>query len=158
MIRRWWKWLFAIALAGLLVWGFDRVMMIYWVGSTDLVVEFAVTQADSDRPIPGARVEVQSEGGFYEERDKQQFALLADAGGMARKECRSSMCFGTVSGLGFTNTYRVHLPWWRFRVSAAGYRPSEWEALDVPEYGREVERVGSGKARLVVRARLQRSP
>ncbi|HLJ93851.1 MAG TPA: hypothetical protein VKU02_11750, partial [Gemmataceae bacterium] len=61
----------AIALP-LLVWGFDRITMIYWVGSTDLEVVFAVTDANG-HPIPGVRIEVQSEGGFYEEQDKQEF-------------------------------------------------------------------------------------
>jgi hypothetical protein len=158
MTRRWLNWLLAVGLVALLVWGCDRVLLKDWVGFTDLEVAFAVTDAHTDRLIARARVEIQSEGGFSEERGKQEFVLLADAGGVARKDCRSSMCFGTLSGLGFTNTYRVHLPWWRFRVYAPGYQTTEWVHLDVPQYGQEVERVGSGKAKLVVRVPLQKSP
>src|SRR5262245_46450819 len=97
---------------------YDRAQMYAWVGQTDLEVEFVVTDAGSGNPIPGARVEVKSEGGLYAERDKQEFALVADADGKARKVCRDSMCFGKVSGLRFTDTYSVHLPYWRFRVVA----------------------------------------
>jgi hypothetical protein len=140
-----------------LVWGFDRVLMVAWVGNTDLEVEFVVADAAAGSPIPGARVEVQSDGGFYEERDKQEFTLNAGADGIARKECRHSMCFGIHSGLGFTNTFFVHLPWWRFRVVAGGYESSEWADLDVPEYVRQARRVGPGRAKLVVSVALHKS-
>jgi hypothetical protein len=157
MARRWRRRLLIAAIAlPLLVWGFDRVQRIYWVGSTDLEVAFAVTDAATSSPIPGARIEVQSEGGFYEERDKQEFVLVAGADGVARKECRQSMCFGTQSGLRFTNTFVVHLPWWRYRVVAGGYHPTEWADLDVLELRRLVRRAGPGKAELVVPATLQK--
>ncbi len=158
MARRWWKWLLLIVCMGpLLIWGYDRMLMIGWVGGTDLEVEFAVTDADSGSPVPGARVEVQSEGGFYEERDKREFVLIADASGLARKECRNSMCFGTSSGLLFTDTYVVHLPWWLFRTVAPGYSPSEWVELDVLEYVRQVKRSGHGRDKLVVHVSLHKS-
>ena len=157
MARRWRIRLLIAAIAlPLLVWGFDRVQTIYWVGSTDLEVEFVVTDAVTGGPIPGARVEVQSEGGFYEERDKQEFALVAGADGVARKECRRSMCFGTQSGLRFTNTFVVHLPWWRYRVVADGYDPTEWADLDVLELRRQVRRAGPGKSNLVVPVSLHK--
>jgi hypothetical protein len=140
----------------LLVWGCDRLSTFYWVGRTDLEVEFAVTDAATGGPVPGARVEVQSEGGFYEERDRREFALAADADGVARKECRRSMCFGERSGLGFTDTFMVHLPWWRYRGVAEGYDPTEWAHLAVPEQLGRVRRTGPDKARLVVPVSLQR--
>jgi hypothetical protein len=142
----------------LLAWGFDRVQTIYWVGSTDLQVEFAVIDSDTGGPVPGARVEVQSEGGFSEERDRQEFALVAGADGVARKKCRDSMCFGTRSGLRFTDTFVVHLPWWRYRVVADGYRPTAWANLDVLEPRRQARRVGPGKANLVVPVSLHKGP
>lgn len=151
MARRWWKRLLVAAVVlPLLVWGCDRVQTIRWVGSTDLDVVFAVTDVSNGSPVPGARVEVQSEGGLYAEPDKQQFVLVAGADGVARKECQQSMCFGTQSGLGFTNTFVVHLPWWRFRVVADGFKSGEWIDLDVPEYIRQVQRTGPGKTVLVV--------
>jgi hypothetical protein len=140
----------------LLTWACDSLGTIYWVGRTDLEVEFGVTDAATGNLIPGARIEVQSEGGLYEERGKQEFVLVAGPDGLARKECRGSMCFGTQSGLRFTNTFVVHLPWWRFRVVADGYEPGEWKYLDVPEYVRQTRRNGPGKAKLVVPMSLQK--
>jgi hypothetical protein len=158
MARRWWKWLLLVACTvPVLGWGCDRLQTTYWVGSTNLEVEFAVADAGSGDPIPGARVDIQSEGGFQEERDKQGFALVADPGGVARKECRNSMCFGTQSGLRFTDTYVVHLPWWRFRVTAPGYEPSEWVFLDAPEYVRQAQRAGPRRAKLVAAVSLHKS-
>jgi hypothetical protein len=157
MARRSLKWLLIVLfVVPLLVWGCDRLQTIYWVGSTDLEVKFAIINADTGDPIPGARVEVHSEGGFYEERGKQEFDLVADASGVARKECRKSMCFGARSGLGFTDTFAVHLPWWRYRVSAEGFEPSEWAELDAPEFRRRARRVGPGEAILVVPESLHR--
>jgi hypothetical protein len=57
---------------------------------------------------------------------------------------------GTQSGLWFTNTFVVHLPWWRFRVVAEGYEPGEWTVLDVPEHIRQARRAGPRRAKLVV--------
>jgi hypothetical protein len=157
MVRRWSKWGFLAAVAvPLLVWSCDQVQTIYWVGSIDLDVEFQVTDRATGNPIPGATVEVQSEGGFYEERDKHAFVLVADASGVARKECRNSMCFGTQSGLRFTDTFAVHLPWWRFRVVAPGFTPSTWANLDEPRYIQQARRVGPKKARLIVPLSLQK--
>jgi hypothetical protein len=148
--------LVAVVAVPLLVWGYDLIQSIQWVGGTDLEVEFVLRETGSGNPIPSARVEVQSEGGFYEERGKQAFVLSADTGGVARKECRNSMCFGTRSGLGFTDTFAVHLPWWRFRVSAPGFESSAWMDLDVFEFRRRAHRTGPGKAKLSVAVSLHR--
>jgi len=151
MARRWWKWLLLTPIAvSLLVWGADRLQIIYWVGRTDLEVEFAVADAATGSSVPGARVEVQSDGGFYEEQDTQEFLLIADAGGIARKVCRHSMCFGTRSGLKFTDTFAVHLPWWKYRVLAEGFEPSEWADLDVLEFQRQAQQYGPERSKLVV--------
>jgi hypothetical protein len=152
-----WKWLLVIVCGvPLVVWGCDRATIVAWVGTTDLMIEFEVVDAQSGDPVPGARVEVQSQGGFYEERDKREFVLLADADGVARKECHKSMCYGTESGLRFTDTFAVHLPWWRYRVIAAGYHASEWADLDLPEFQRAVQRAGPGQHKLVVRVSLSK--
>src|SRR5262245_12489382 len=150
MARRRWKWLLPAAIALLLVavWGYDGVLTIHWVGAADLAVEFAVTDAATDSPVPGAWVEVQSEGGLYEEREKLEFVLPAGADGVARRECRGCLCFGTQSGLRLTDTFAVHLPWWRFRAVADGYQPGEWACLDVPEHVGQARPDGPGRARL----------
>jgi hypothetical protein len=158
MTRRWCKRLLLGALAGaLLVVGYDRVQGIHWVGSTDLEVEFTVTDAATGSPIPGARVEIQqAKGGFYEDRDEKEFVLISDDDGQARRDCRQSMCFGTQSGLAFTDTFAVHLPYWRFRVVAAGFEPSKWTELDELRYRRQARRAGSGKSKLMVSISLQK--
>jgi hypothetical protein len=156
MARRW-KWLILIVCGvPFLISGFDRLMTIHWVGGTDLDIDFTVTDAATGAPIPGARVQIQSEGGFYAEDYKQEFVLVADAGGVASKECRRSMCFGTRSGLGFTDTFVVHLPWWRFRAVAEGYEPCDWVELDVPKYIRQARRAGPGRAKLIVPVSLHK--
>jgi hypothetical protein len=157
MARRWRIRLLIAAIAvPLLILGLDSVQTIHWVGSTDLEIEFAITDAVTGSSIQGARVEVQSEGGFYAERMKQDFVLVADTEGFARKICGQSMCFGTESGLRLTNTFLVHLPWWRYRVVADGYEPSEWAEMDVIELRRQVRRAGKGKAKLLVPVSLHK--
>jgi hypothetical protein len=159
MRYQWLRWPLSVVFVTFVsLWVYDRVRAIVWVGSTDLEIVFAVTDAAKGEPIPGARVEVRSEGGRYEEdgvsqRDhKQEFVLVAGADGVARKECRNCMCFGRRSGLGFTDTFAVHLPFWEYRVVAEGYEPSEWADLEVSR-GQE-QRLDGGKSRLVVRVPL----
>jgi hypothetical protein len=57
---------------------------------------------------------------------------------------------------GFTDTFVVHLPYWRFRVVADGYEPGEWTELDVPQYIRQARRAGPRKAKLVVPVSLHK--
>jgi hypothetical protein len=65
------------------------------------------------------------------------------------------MCCGT-SGL-FTDTFGVHLPWWRFRVVADEYEPGRWTEL-VAEYAGQARRAGRGKAKLVVPVTVHKRP
>jgi hypothetical protein len=156
MRRRWGIWLLVLAAVPLAVWCFDRVQLIYWVGGTDLEVEFVVTDAATGEPVEAAEIGILSEGGFYRERDEKQFALRTDREGVARRVCHDGMCFGTQSGLRFTDTYHVHLPWWFFRVSAPGYEGMEPVYLDEPEYVRQVRRVGPRAAKVVVKVRIRK--
>jgi hypothetical protein len=145
--RRWKAVVIAVCAVSLLVVAYDRLWAIYWVGSTDLEIEFVITEAGSGAPVRDARIEIQSDGGFYEERDKQEFALVTDLDGVARKVCVDSICFGSRSGLGFTDTFVVHLPYWRYQVIADGYAPREWVSLNVPERVDEVRRIDPRKAK-----------
>lgn len=157
MGRRWRIRLLVIAcLLPLVIWGYDHFQTTQWASKTDLEVEFVVTEADSGAPIPGARVEVQSQGGFYDEKEKQEFALAADSEGTARKECRNSLTSGTRSGLRFTDTSSVNLPWWKYRVSAAGFKTSEWTNIDVPDFRKKVQPDGPHKSKLVVEVSLSK--
>lgn len=161
MARRWKKRLLlsvgAIAIfVAIFVWLYDRSQMIAWVGGTDLEIEFVITDANSNTLIPGAQIEIHSEGGLYDEKYKQDFVLVADSNGMARKVCHGSMCFGKTSGFGFTDSYAVHLPFWYFKVTAPGYEPSELVELDSPEYARQARETPPRRAKLVVPITLQK--
>jgi hypothetical protein len=154
-VSRWWKWLLSLGIISLLVWGFDRAGGLYWTGQTDLEIEIAATEAGSDRRIPGASVEVES-WDLSERLVKREFVLLADEGGVVRKAFPRTRSTGSRSGLGFTDTFGVYLPMWRFRVSAAGYQSSEWIDLQLSEYARHVKRLGSGKSLLPIQVPLQK--
>ncbi len=157
MIRRLtlaqWVVLDLIAVILLLLIGAPFFQTVHWVGSTDLEVEFVAVDASTGDPVPGATVDVHSEGGFYEERDRQDFALVTGPDGRVRRLCRNSMCFGTSSWR--VDTYAVHLPWWHYRASAPGYRPTEWADLDVPA-NRAKARRGKPAATLLVEVPLER--
>jgi hypothetical protein len=124
-----------------------------WVGSTDLEVEFVVVNATTGVPVPGATIDVHSEGGIYEERQPQDFALVTGPDGRAMRLCQGCQCFGT-SGWNI-DTYVVHLPWWHYRVSARGYCPTELTELDVPANVRKVRR-GKPAAKLLVEVPLRK--
>ncbi|QJW96933.1 hypothetical protein [Frigoriglobus tundricola] len=151
------EWLVVGLIFGLLVlMALPLSQTYYWVGSTDLEVEFVVTDAAGDEPVPGAILDIDSEGGFYEEREPRSFQIVLGPDGRASHVCRRSMCFGQ-DGL-FTHTYAVHLPWWRFRISAKGFQTFGPTNLDDIEYRRAVRRNGPGKSRLVVPVSLHRNP
>jgi hypothetical protein len=150
-----WEWLVVGLIAVVLVLlALPAVQKVHWVGGTDLEVEFVMTDAATGEPVPKAGVEIHSEGGFYEEREPRDFRLVAGPDGRVSYLCRNSMCFGT-SGF-FTDTFVVHLPWWRFQGLADGYEPGGWTELDVPEYIRQARRAGPGKAKLVVAVTLHK--
>jgi hypothetical protein len=136
----------------------DRFQITCWVGRVDLDLEFAVADVTTGAAIPGARVKVQPDTAIYEGRDGPEFVLVTDTNGIARKECRDSMCYGAQSFLRFTNTFVVRLPWWRFRVNAAEYEPTEWTELNVLEYTRRGQRTVPGKAQVIVPVPLKKRP
>ncbi len=153
MARRICKWLllsvFSIAL---LVGGYDRIQRIYWVGSTDLEVEFVITDADSRHPIPGAQVEVFSELG-----NQEMFVLYSDSDGIARKDCPDSKSSGTQSGLRFTDTYCVPPPCWMYHVNAEGYEPRDWAGLCESDGSWRMQRTGRRQSKLEVAVSLKKS-
>lgn len=158
-----WRWpCLAVAAVALGVWGYDRTTRIFWLGHTDLEVEFVVADADTGEPVEGADVVVESVGGWYADEDQRRdaggFVLRTSAGGSARRSCRDSWVIGADSGLGFSASRSVRLPRWWFRVSAPGYLATESSPLDEPEYRRAVQRMEPRADRLEVRVRLQRRP
>jgi protocatechuate 3,4-dioxygenase beta subunit len=126
---------------------------VHWVGSTDLEVEFAVVDASTGRPVPGASIEIHSEGGYSEERDRQDFALTTGSDGRVRRLSRDRMCCGT-SGWA-RDTYTVRPPPWAYRVSAPGYLPTEPTELDVPENVGKARR-GNPAAKLLIEVPLRK--
>lgn len=149
MGRRWCIVLLALGAPPLIVWGYGLSTQTCWVGATDLEVAFTVSNAGTGNPLSGARIEVQSEGGFYAEDFKQEFVLVADDDGVARKTCRRSMCFGCARGWS-KGSFGVHRPWWRFRAVAEGYEPGEWADLNVPGCGQVIPPTRSSKPMLLV--------
>jgi hypothetical protein len=131
---------------------FQRV---YWVGFTDLEITINVTDARTDQPIQGATIHVESGGGFCDHGEKSSFRLVVDEAGDASKMCASCMCFGT-SGWNI-DTHVVHLPDWRYRVSAEGYKDIDYTSLDIPENVRNVRR-GKPAATLLVLVQMEQKP
>lgn len=134
-----------------------------WVGSTNLTIEFIVTDAETGEPVKDANLAILSYGGFYEdgrrlqnsERKEEELKFTTNETGVASYVCRQSMCFGTSSL--FKNTYCVHLPYWYVTVGAAGYTTNEPFSLDELPYRRAVKRVGPQQAKLVVPIALHKS-
>src|SRR5262245_50558010 len=82
-IRRRWL-VLAVAVTTLVLVAIDRLMPMYWVGHTDLEVEFAVVGGDGNL-VEGAEIDIQSEGGFYEGGETESsFTLRTDAEKLAR--------------------------------------------------------------------------
>ncbi|QJX01208.1 hypothetical protein [Frigoriglobus tundricola] len=133
---------------------------VYWVGGTDLEVQFVVVDAGSGVPITGAEVTVRSGGGWYtgadQEREAGGFALPTDTNGSACRVCRNNWVVGEDSGLGFTHIRSVYMPRWSFRVSAPGYLITEPAILDQPEFQVSVRRVSPGADKLEIRVPLHR--
>ena len=153
--RSWMALVVSAALIGLIVllaWAYDRHVMIAWVGGSDLEIEFAVVEDGTGNPISGAVVEVQPDA---DEKEKE-FRLLTDREGTARRDCRS-MVTGTRSALGFTDTFGIDLPWWRYRAVADGFETNPWSNVRSPGRPRQVQRLESGKYKLVIQISLQPS-
>lgn len=128
---------------------------IKWVGHTDLDVRFVVIDTDTGQAIPNATIHVRAEpGGFCEDTESREFTITTDANGHAMHHCKNCMCFGSESA--FEDTFAVHLPWWRFHVTAVGYMDTAPQYLDVPKIRRQVQR-GKPSATLEVPISLRKS-
>ena len=147
----------SFALVGLTIVALDRSTTLYWVGSTNLEVEFVVVDSESSQPIPGARIRIHSEGGLHDGGNQiEDFELVTDAMGSARRSCLNNRCHGGESGLRFRDFRSVHLPHWPgIRVAAHGYVVSDTIDL-VEDYWGKTCHDGPGKDRLVVRVPLKK--
>lgn len=114
----------------------DRRDGLRWVGSTDLEVQFLVTNAQTEEPIPDAVIDIDSEGGFYEGgRESKRFQLITRPDGLVIFECPDNRCVGSESGCGWRSSRYVYPPSWRFKVTANGYAEKDWELIH--DYHRE---------------------
>jgi len=122
--------------AGLLVaWRVTK--LIHWVGKTDLQVSFVVTDAQTGQPIPQATIHIRVEpGGFCDDRGPREFTITTNDKGHAKHLCTNCMSFGS-NGI-FRDTFGIHLPWWWFHTTAAGYFDSDPAYLDTLDNARPV--------------------
>jgi hypothetical protein len=130
---------------------------ILWVGSTDLRVAFAVTDAQTGEPLPGATVQVHSDGAFPEDRPPWDLTVTTDSEGVASCRPSKTRTCGRGSVLPWRNTFSVYVPIWTYQVHAPGYAPSERIALHPPDHSRMVRRTKVG-AELTIPVALDRSP
>jgi len=136
-----------------------RAQTIHWVGAQDLEITFLVTDAESDQPIKGAKIEVlRDEVNFCEKRETIPFHLDTDANGIAISFEKQCMCFGTEgwSWKGRIDTFGMHVPGWLLRVSAPGYKTTEPFWLHSEESIRNLDR-GTDFAKLKVPMKLQKA-
>jgi hypothetical protein len=94
-------------------------------GWTDLVVVFLVTEDNTGTPIPNAVITLELETG---DDPVQSEMLTTDTQGAATR-VYPRRNFSTHERF-FITTWGIHVPEVRFRVSAPGYRTTEWLALD----------------------------
>jgi hypothetical protein len=82
-------------LLGSVAFLFDRSVVAKGVGGTNLDIDFVVEDEQTKQPVPEARIEVNSEGGFYDGADKEigKLDLKADAAGMAHREFRGRVVY-----------------------------------------------------------------
>jgi hypothetical protein len=134
---------------------YDRFPIIVWVGSTDLTVEFVVTDADTGQPVEGADVLIL--GRTRHEREDREWQLKTDRSGIARGVVQDQTCVGRESGLRFTDTYHVYPVEWVVRVKAPGYAETEPLDLHQPPFRTAAMRNGPRQALLVVPIALRKS-
>jgi hypothetical protein len=148
----------AVVIAVLLcVVAYDRLLLILWDGHTDMEIEFVVTDAETGAATPDARIEIESDESYCDERDQREFTLTTNADGVASSISHTVFCGGTRSGLGITESYDFLLPHWRYRVIAAGYMPREAVRLEGSTNAHDVERLGPRQSRFVVPVALRKS-
>jgi hypothetical protein len=125
---------------------------VMWVGNTDLMVEFVVTDARSGAPIHGAELT------GLDCESLERFAVRTDERGVAHVSSRC-MTSGRSSRLTpWRNTFAVDLPLRAVRTHAPGYRATEEKHLGELCDARTVERTAPGRSRLVVQIALEPLP
>jgi hypothetical protein len=123
-----------------------------------LAIRCRCEDEQTKQPVPEARIEVNSEGGFYDGADKEigKFELKTDAAGTTHRQFRGAWFTDSSSRLGLTYTYNVRIPYWHVRANAVGYEESSW--IWLPEhYHGKVQHEGQQRDRLQVRIALKKA-
>ena len=131
------------------------VQDVAWVGSTDLTVEFTVTDADTGLPVEGAAIFVHDELNSRANSMPAKPRFVTDRAGLARETFPDQMTHGHRCYLTFTDTRSVRVPYWRVWVTAPGF--SETEPVLITSYEKSVQRLGPREDRLVVPIALRKS-
>jgi hypothetical protein len=150
------QFLLIVDLLALVVLAYDRVLMIHWLGSTDLEIRFVVTDIATGEPIPDAKIEIKSEGGRYKDAKAENFTLTTNANGEASKNCYENWSSGTTSGLRFTNRYGLYTPDWQYHGAAPKYKPSVWAGIEVFDKRNRPQRMGPRQHLLIIPIALQK--
>jgi len=143
-----------IVALGLLV--YDRAVGIVWVGSTELIVELVVTDAETGEPIKGAEILVSALHDRDFKGQDQPVRMKTDRDGIVRQVCPNATTGGRESGLRFTNTWSVAPRDWILCVRADEYQGIEELTLSGPYRG-TTTRTGPGRAKQVVPISLCKS-
>jgi hypothetical protein len=135
----------------------DRSVVTKGVGFTNLDVDFVVKDEITNEPVNLARIEIISDGGFYDgaRNVTGKMDLEADATGLANRRLRGVMFTDSESRLGITRSYHVRIPYWRVRATATGYHDGPW--IDLTEqYTGKTQHEGPQFDRLTVRIPLKK--
>ena len=93
----------------------------YWVGTATLVVEFRVSDAKTEAPIPGAQIEIRLlDRGPDPAHGILAFTLTTDHNGRAIRTEQVSHS-GKDAPLGLSNTQAAFVPTWGARATAKGF-------------------------------------
>ena len=80
-----------------------------WVGQTDVLVRFIVTDAETCVAIPGVAIQIQDEADRIPHEPRlPQFTIKTDANGQAQRLATECMSFGSRGP--FEDSFFVHLP------------------------------------------------
>lgn len=157
LFQHWWTALLALAIAlPLLIFGYDYMQTIEWVSHTDLEIEFIATSDSTGKPISQAKIEFTSDYGLNPGPSEKYPFIITDDHGFAHQVFDDTLCFGTTSGLKFTDTFVVQMPALKYQVSAEGFKSTEPISLEVLETRKQTAWVSPGKSKLVVKFSLKR--
>jgi len=145
--------LFGFACAGILAF-ITLGQTAKWVGHTDVVVTFVVTDAATGELIPDAVIKVWSNASTLNQVfDQPEFVIQTNDAGVATPNKIRCMCCGS-EGV-FENTFAVNLPEWCFLAKAPSYASSDLQFLGTEEHRKSVRR-GKPYATVTVPVRLSK--